>query len=334
MTTIRTLPIVLTLGVLSACAAPGAVQPSKPATATPPASAAAPAPARALRAAPVGVSQYLRIQAQQTGLVNVVDDGRNTYVAFARPVSDDFGVWDADGKVLQHAAAGSVAAIAGVHKGLLIRVGTGNSFVAPNPRATPADRPSLDDDPEVQEALSRLEGEASQMGAFRRALDRVNQPAVSAASSSAAPVALPAPVPVAIAPAAPSAPAADDPTFQRLPNGGAVIRIFFATGSRAIVRPEDGLNRLEVEARTADEIHVTGYTDNTGSIATNTALSQSRAHAIRALLIARGVPVERISVAGLPASQYLADNLTEKGRALNRRVEVQIVRRSTAVSSR
>ncbi len=412
--------------LLSACA----THPPAPSTAGSAAAASAggtragAAALRPLRAPATALSPYLRIQPQQTGLVNAGDDGRNTYIAFSRAVPDEIAIWDHEGRMLAFARSGPIVAVSGVHKGLLIRVGAGNSFLAPNPRAVPSERPALDDDPDLAEALSRLEGEASQLGAFRRALERVDAsaaetPATGASvavpaatwgqtgtpAAAAAPlVAGAAPAPQGLVPAATAAPpsgvpafgagvgpggvvgrspavgtagagplrlaaagtssltlapagaalagtasptpapassaapasalpgssgtaAGDDTVYQRLPNG-ALVRVFFASGSRAIVRPDDGLARLEDEARTADEVRIVGFTDSTGSIAANTALSQVRAFAIRSLLVQRGVAPERISVAGLPATQYLADNVTEKGRALNRRVEVQLLRRA------
>lgn len=123
-------------------------------------------------------------------------------------------------------------------------------------------------------------------------------------------------------------PVADDPTYQRLPGGGALIRVFFASGGRTIVRPDDGLMRLEAEARAADLIRITGHTDSTGGAVTNSALSLARAEAIRSLLMQRGVPAERILVSGIAGARHLADNDSERGRALNRRVEVQFIRRT------
>ena len=123
-------------------------------------------------------------------------------------------------------------------------------------------------------------------------------------------------------------PATDDPTYQRLPGGGVLVRVFFASGGRTIVRPDDGLMRLEAQARAADLIRITGHTDSTGGLATNSALSLARAEAIRSLLMQRGVPAERILVSGIAGARHLADNESERGRALNRRVEVEFIRRA------
>jgi hypothetical protein len=108
-----------------------------------------------------------------------------------------------------------------------------------------------------------------------------------------------------------------------------LLRVFFATASRAIVAPEDGLALLLREAGNADEIRVTGFTDATGSRAANDVLAQARADAVVQLLLRRGIPAGRIFSSAVGADEYLADNASERGRALNRRVEVLLLRNRT-----
>lgn len=68
-------------------------------------------------------------------------------------------------------------------------------------------------------------------------------------------------------------------------------------------------------------IMVTGHTDNTGVESQNQVLSQKRADLIREMLINRRVERQRLDSWGLGASSPIADNRTEEGKALNRRVE-------------
>jgi hypothetical protein len=105
-----------------------------------------------------------------------------------------------------------------------------------------------------------------------------------------------------------------------------LVRVFFATASRTIVAPDDGLGLLLREAPQADEIRVTGFTDATGSRETNDALARARADAVVQILMRRGVAPDRIFSGCIGAADYIADNATEKGRALNRRVEVVLLR--------
>lgn len=71
-------------------------------------------------------------------------------------------------------------------------------------------------------------------------------------------------------------------------------------------------------------IFVTGHTDNTGSAAYNQTLSERRANAVGAELMANGVPPRRIVARGAGFTQPIASNDTPQGRAQNRRVEITI----------
>ncbi len=75
------------------------------------------------------------------------------------------------------------------------------------------------------------------------------------------------------------------------------------------------------------EVLVEGHTDGTGVPAANERLSLERANAVKAALIARGVPAEHVTAQGIGQGQPLASNDTEEGRARNRRTELVITRR-------
>ena len=68
-------------------------------------------------------------------------------------------------------------------------------------------------------------------------------------------------------------------------------------------------------------LRLTGHTDNTGKPAVNGPLSQKRAESVRQWLVAAGIAPERLSAAGKGPDEPIADNATETGRALNRRVQ-------------
>ncbi|MCB1056432.1 MAG: OmpA family protein, partial [Acidobacteria bacterium] len=71
-------------------------------------------------------------------------------------------------------------------------------------------------------------------------------------------------------------------------------------------------------------IVVQGYTDSTGSETHNLELSQHRAEAVQAHLVRRGVDPARLTAVGYGEGYPVADNGTESGRRLNRRVDVMI----------
>ena len=71
-------------------------------------------------------------------------------------------------------------------------------------------------------------------------------------------------------------------------------------------------------------IHITGHTDAVGSDEANQILSEGRANAVRADLIKRGIAPERMTAEGKGEREFVADNDTEEGRQLNRRVEFVI----------
>jgi len=73
---------------------------------------------------------------------------------------------------------------------------------------------------------------------------------------------------------------------------------------------------------------VVGHTDNTGPVAHNQTLSLNRAQSVESYLMQHGVAVQRLSAEGRGETQPIADNATEMGRALNRRVEIYL--RATA----
>lgn len=73
------------------------------------------------------------------------------------------------------------------------------------------------------------------------------------------------------------------------------------------------------------DILVVGHTDNVGRSEYNLGLSDRRAASVRSYAIAQGLSASRIRTEGKGASEPIASNETEEGRAQNRRVEIVIV---------
>ncbi|MBJ6980644.1 MULTISPECIES: OmpA family protein [unclassified Luteimonas] len=72
-------------------------------------------------------------------------------------------------------------------------------------------------------------------------------------------------------------------------------------------------------------VEVAGHTDNIGGDAVNQRISEQRASAVGNYLIGQGLQRERFEIVGFGKSMPIADNATEQGRALNRRVEIRVV---------
>lgn len=71
-------------------------------------------------------------------------------------------------------------------------------------------------------------------------------------------------------------------------------------------------------------IVVAGHADNTGNEANNIKLSMQRAQSVSKILILEGIDPSRIKVLYFGSSQQKTDNVTESGKAKNRRVEVYL----------
>lgn len=80
----------------------------------------------------------------------------------------------------------------------------------------------------------------------------------------------------------------------------------------------------ELAACTFTAAEVGGHSDGTGPAAGNLKLSQSRAEAVRAVLVAAGVPGDKVTAKGYGSTKPVADDATEAGRVLNRRVEITV----------
>jgi OmpA-OmpF porin, OOP family len=102
--------------------------------------------------------------------------------------------------------------------------------------------------------------------------------------------------------------------------------ILFVTG-KADLQPESRPVLKEIAGtlkQHADlKILIEGHTDNVGTPASNLALSNARAAAVKAALVAEhGADAARITTKGLGDTKPAAPNTTATGRAQNRRVEV------------
>lgn len=98
----------------------------------------------------------------------------------------------------------------------------------------------------------------------------------------------------------------------------------FNSGSATLTsNAERELNQLAFTMKTYPKstARVEAYTDNTGKVSTNQALSNKRAMTVKNELVSRGVQADRIQAVGLGQSNPVSSNDTPAGRAMNRRIE-------------
>ncbi|MCZ2487262.1 OmpA family protein [Aquirufa antheringensis] len=124
----------------------------------------------------------------------------------------------------------------------------------------------------------------------------------------------------------------DDRDLSMVPlvkgNTATINNLFFDLG-KATLKPESEpeLKRIlqVMKENVALIIEISGHTDNTGSDEINNKLSLERANAVKENLLKGGIDQARIKTKGYGKSKPKADNATEEGRQINRRVEIEIL---------
>jgi outer membrane protein OmpA-like peptidoglycan-associated protein len=105
-----------------------------------------------------------------------------------------------------------------------------------------------------------------------------------------------------------------------------VYSILFAFGSARIEIRDASARRLLDEARSAPLVLLRGRTDGSTPSASESRVARERAAAVQAWLVGAGVEHARIRTTWQPVGDHAADNALLGGRALNRRVEIEIYR--------
>jgi outer membrane protein OmpA-like peptidoglycan-associated protein len=108
------------------------------------------------------------------------------------------------------------------------------------------------------------------------------------------------------------------------PNSVFTVRFDFASARVAI--PAEVATALVEDAKTAPLVLLRGRTDGTSDAPAESRIARDRAAAVREYLVAAGVDPARIRATYQPAGDHVADNQSADGRALNRRVEIELYR--------
>lgn len=121
-----------------------------------------------------------------------------------------------------------------------------------------------------------------------------------------------------------------DVELLKLIKGAKIIlkNIFFDTAKWSLRKESTAeLNRLIklLNDYPTLKIKILGHTDNVGSLAYNTNLSNNRSKAVVDYLIKAGISKDRLKYEGFAFKVPIATNKTKEGRQLNRRVEFEVL---------
>jgi outer membrane protein OmpA-like peptidoglycan-associated protein len=122
-----------------------------------------------------------------------------------------------------------------------------------------------------------------------------------------------------------------DPAAPAVTDGKVIVDepFLFATGSTAIAPGYESLLTLGVAVMKLNPqviMVVRGYTDSVGSDQANLLLSQGRAQAVANWIVTHGlINPNRFQVVGKGEADPVGDNNTDQGKALNRRIEVELL---------
>lgn len=105
------------------------------------------------------------------------------------------------------------------------------------------------------------------------------------------------------------------------------LTIYFAADSNEL-RPSE-IEKLDrvvetVSGRPEARLTLAGFTDSVGASEYNLMIAESRASTVKLYLVAKGIDPLKVTIVGKGASGFVAGNDSEKGRSLNRRVEISI----------
>jgi OOP family OmpA-OmpF porin len=107
-------------------------------------------------------------------------------------------------------------------------------------------------------------------------------------------------------------------------------RLTFDTG-KTTLQPasQEQLNNIAeiLKAYPKVNLKIGGYTDNTGDPAANQALSTTRANNVTDALVSKGIESSRLAAEGYGEQHPVADNGTEEGRQMNRRIAMRVTQK-------
>lgn len=270
-----------------------------------------------LPAAPRAIDySYFLLTPDETGLVRVFDDERATYLQFEGAVPAGLLLFNQDGQPVALRIHGSFVVSNTVHRGLLIRTASRQSYAAPQD----IDRVARIDARQGGDALPALAHLPPELAAVRAQVMEAQQRLTKLSDELDR-----------ASQGVPSMELAEirGEIEQIATRIGAIeatlVRINFPTGGAQLALSEPTRDAIAVAAARARSVIVRGRTDSTGSATVNADLARARALAARRMLLQAGVEPRKISLHYRGLTDYVASNATQEGRARNRRVDILLV---------
>lgn len=115
-------------------------------------------------------------------------------------------------------------------------------------------------------------------------------------------------------------------SIQEKAQANRVRIVHFGFNSTRVSIPTEEASTLVAEAKTAPLVVLRGRTDGTSDLSAESRIAQARANAVRDYLVAAGVDATRIRTTHQPIGDHLTDNNSQRGRSINRRVEIEVYR--------
>ena len=112
----------------------------------------------------------------------------------------------------------------------------------------------------------------------------------------------------------------------QVPQANSVFTVRFEFGSTRVVVSADAASALIEDARSAPLVLLRGRTDGATDAPAESRIARDRANAVRDYLVGAGVDPARIRATYQPAGDHAADNSSPSGKAMNRRVEIEVYR--------
>jgi outer membrane protein OmpA-like peptidoglycan-associated protein len=107
-------------------------------------------------------------------------------------------------------------------------------------------------------------------------------------------------------------------------------RVYFETGKSVLIK--ESQKQVEniaaiLKSFPSAKIKIGGYTDNSGSVATNMKVSSQRAKMVLSQLVKLGSLKDNLMSEGYGPEHPVSSNDTPEGRAQNRRVDVRVTQK-------